>query len=120
MGASAFSVEHESKNQASSDHGDVGLAGQPLPLLRDHVLVGIGSGDPGFNNYRPHELEFFIALTRDLKLRNVAERSVLTDYASFWQWIEAVPVEGNRQFRHMLRYFASPTKWRESPLIMTG
>jgi 5-methylcytosine-specific restriction enzyme B len=28
------------------------------PLLDDRVLVGIGSGGPGFNNYRPNELEF--------------------------------------------------------------
>ena len=36
------------------------LSGQPLadthPLLADKVLAGIGSGGPGFNNYRPEEL----------------------------------------------------------------
>jgi hypothetical protein len=90
------------------------LSGQPLPqdhsLLRDEVLVGIGSGGPGFNNYRPNELEFLIAVTRDLKRRTAADRAVLTDYASFWSWIAQVPMEGNRQFRHMLRYFGFPDK----------
>jgi hypothetical protein len=90
------------------------LAGQPLPqdhpLLRDDVLVGIGSGGPGFNTYRPNELVFLIALTRGLKSLNAAERCILTDYHSFWAWIDAVPREGSRQFRHMLRYFAFPDK----------
>jgi hypothetical protein len=71
MGASAFSVEHESKNQAPPDHGDVDLAGQQLPqdhpLLRDDVLDGIGSGGPGFNNYRPNELEFFYRISARFK-----------------------------------------------------
>jgi hypothetical protein len=55
-----------------------GLSGQPLPenhpLLDDGVLAGIGSGGPGFNNYRPNELEFLIGLVRDLKQKNEAER----------------------------------------------
>jgi 5-methylcytosine-specific restriction enzyme B len=33
-------------------------------LLSDTVLQGIGSGGPGFNNYRPHELGFLIELRR--------------------------------------------------------
>ena len=78
-----------------------GLAGQPLPqehsLLQDDVLVGIGSGGPGFNNYRPNELELLIAITRDLKSGNASERSVLTEYVSFWPWIASVHMDGNRQ-----------------------
>lgn len=89
-----------------------GLAGQPLPqshaLLADDVLVGIGSGGPGFNNYRPNELEFLIAITRDLKKRVASERSILRNYETFWPWIASVQMEGNRQFRHMLRYFNFP------------
>lgn len=89
-----------------------GLADEALPqdhnLLRDDVLVGIGSGGPGFNNYRPNELEFLIAITRDLKGRNLSGRSVLTGYDSFWSWIASVQMDGNRQFRHMLRYFSFP------------
>lgn len=90
-----------------------GLSGQTLissqPLLSDDVLVGIGSGGPGFNNYRPDELEFLISLTRDLKQRGGAERqNIFTDYETFLRWINPVPRKGSRQFRHMLRFFAFP------------
>jgi hypothetical protein len=91
------------------------LSGQELsaehPALRDSVLDGIGSGGPGFNNYRPNELEFLIVLTRTLKKEGVAERGrILSDYDAFVPWIDGVPREGSRQFRHMLRYFAFPDR----------
>jgi hypothetical protein len=91
------------------------LTGQPLaenhPLLADSVLVGIGSGGPGFNNYRPQELEFLISLVRSLKQKPQAERQhILTDYDAFLTWIESVPRKGTRQFRHMLRFFAFPDR----------
>jgi len=82
-----------------------------LPLLDDHVLVGIGSGGPGFNNYRPNELEYLIALVRSLKEQSEPERlRIFTDYDTFLGWIESVPRKGSRQFRHMLRYFAFPDR----------
>ena len=91
------------------------LSGQQLaedhPLLTDDVLVGVGSGGPGFNNYRPDEMAFLISLTRDLKRRNGPERRrVLTNYDAFVNWIGSVPQEGSRQFRHMLRFFAFPDR----------
>jgi hypothetical protein len=91
------------------------LSGQQLPddlpLMRDDVLTGIGSGGPGFNNYRPDEMTFLIALARDLKRRSGAERkNIFADYAAFVSWIESVPREGLRQFRHMLRFFAFPDR----------
>jgi hypothetical protein len=67
-------------------------------------------GGPGFNNYRPNELEFLIELTRDLKRRQASERTAFNDYDAFLRWIESVPREGSRQFRHMLRYFAFPER----------
>jgi 5-methylcytosine-specific restriction protein B len=71
----------------------------------------LGSGGPGFNNYRPNELEYLISLVRDLKGKSQSERQrVLTDYDAFLAWIEAVPRKGSRQFRHMLRYFAFPDR----------
>src|ERR1022692_427482 len=91
-----------------------GLSGEPLPvdhpLLNDEVLAGIGWGGPGFNNYRPNELEFLMELTRDLKRRLTSERLVLNDYDTFLAWIDTVPREGSRQFRHMLRFFAFPER----------
>jgi hypothetical protein len=90
-----------------------GMSGQLLAddhrLFDDSVLVGIGSGGPGFNNYRPDELEYLISLLRDLKQREESERGrILTDYNAFFSWINSVPRKGSRQFRHMLRYFAFP------------
>jgi hypothetical protein len=91
------------------------LSGDPLaanhPLLNDETLAGIGSGGPGFNNYRPNELEFLICLVRDLKRKTESERrEILTDYDAFLSWIELVPRKGSRQFRHMLRFFAFPDR----------
>jgi len=91
------------------------LSGQQLAeeqsLLAEGVLAGIGSGGPGFNNYRPDELEFLISLVRDIKQKSESERRLaLTDYDSFIAWIDSVPRKGSRQFRHMLRYFAFPDR----------
>lgn len=91
------------------------LSGQQLsddlPLMRDDVLAGIGSGGPGFNNYRPDEMAFLISLTRDLKSRDRIERkNIFGDYAVFINWIGSVPQKGSRQFRHMLRYFSFPSR----------
>jgi hypothetical protein len=55
------------------------------PELSDAVLVGVGSGGPGFNTYRPGELAFLIQLTRDLKARKEPERR-LSISVSMWDW----------------------------------
>ena len=91
------------------------LSGQQLPaghpLLHDEVLKGIGSGGPAFVIKRPEELTFLMELTRNLKERDVATRQkLMTDYDVFMDWIDTVPRKGNRQFRHMLRYFAFPDR----------
>ena len=92
-----------------------GLSGQVLsennPLLQDDVLVGVGSGGPGFNTYRPDELQFLISLVCALKQENESKRrQILTEYSRFMDWIESVPRKGSRQFRHMFRYFAFPDR----------
>lgn len=82
-----------------------------LPQMEDDVLSGIGSGGPGFNNYRPDEMTFLIELTRDLKGKAIPERRrILIDYDAFVEWIDTVHREGSRQFRHMLRFFAFPDR----------
>jgi hypothetical protein len=78
-------------------------------LLSDAALGGIGSGGPAFNMYRPNELEYLLTLALDLKTRPTHERaSIFADYSTFTQWINSVPKKGDRQYRHMLRYFAFP------------
>jgi len=89
------------------------LAGTSLPEshppLSDDVLKGIGSGGPGFNNYRPNELEYLIALTASLKGRTSGERNtIFSTYDAFIAWIDSVPRKGSRQYRHMLRFFSFP------------
>lgn len=81
------------------------------PLLADSVLIGVGSGGPGFSNHRWREMVFLVTIAGDLKNRPPAERKqVLSDYDAFVDWITKVPQQGNRQFRHMLRYFAFPDR----------
>jgi hypothetical protein len=91
------------------------LGGEQLhandPSLTDKVLQGIGSGGPGFNNYRPSEMTFLIEVIGDLKHRDIADRrTLLTDYNAFICWIDGVSREGSRQFRHMLRFFTFPDR----------
>lgn len=81
------------------------------PLLRDNVLMGVGSGGPGFNTYRPDELTFLISLVRDLKQRDEDNRRLIfTNYDVFVEWITSVPRHGQRQFRHILRFLSFPDR----------
>jgi len=81
------------------------------PLLENPVLCGVGSAGTAYNQGRWRELAYLIALTRSLKtLAEDARRAVLSDYDRFMDWIDTVPREGDRQFRHMLRYFAFPDR----------
>lgn len=78
-------------------------------LLSDDVLKGIGSAGPGFNNHFWRELVFIVSIVESLKAMPESQRrTVLRTYDSFIPWIDSVPQEGDRQFRHMLRYFAFP------------
>src|SRR5580658_1396696 len=84
---------------------------QTHPLLVQEVLDGIGSGGPGYNTYRPDEMTFLIALARDLKRKDRSARQrILRDYDAFIAWIDLVPQQGQRQFRHMFRYFLFPDR----------
>jgi 5-methylcytosine-specific restriction protein B len=91
------------------------LSGQELattqPLLTDDVLAGIGSGGQAFNTLRWKELVYLISLAADLKQKGEADRRrILSDYDAFIDWIDTVPRDGNRQFRHMLRFSAFPDR----------
>jgi len=81
------------------------------PLLTDQVLQGIGSAGQGFNQHFWKELAFLIELTDAVKsMQPPQRRETLTNYDKFLGWIDSVPQEGYRQFRHMLRYFAFPDR----------
>lgn len=81
------------------------------PLLSDVLLEGIGSGGQGFNNYRWKELVYLVTWIERFKLLPHADRvAVLGDYDRFLAFNATLPVQGDRQFRHMLRYFAFPDR----------
>src|SRR5437667_1979771 len=48
---------------------------------------------------------------RDLKQKREEERQgIISDYDAFISWIDTINQQGERQFRHMLRYFAFPDR----------
>jgi hypothetical protein len=81
------------------------------PLLTDEVLAGIGSGGQGYNNFRWMELAFLIELVGDLKKMGQSScEKIFSNYDDFVTWIDKFPSGENRQFKHMLRYFAFPDR----------
>ena len=87
--------------------GDALLAEHPM--LADAVLAGIGSGGMAFLSGRWREINYAIGLFTAFKQLSAGERSSLVrDYSRFADWIAAQARQGNRQFRHMLRYLLFP------------
>ena len=89
------------------------MSSEPFPIVSPNlsasVLLGVGSGGPGYNTYRPDELEFLIGVTLEVKRLDHDERkALLQGYERFCEWIRNLPLNGRRQFRHMLRFFAFP------------
>ena len=81
------------------------------PMLTDAVLDGIGSGGMGVNTNRWREINYIVGLGQAIKAVPAAERAtIFADYDRFLEWMGRVPQEGNRQFRHMLRYFLFPER----------
>jgi 5-methylcytosine-specific restriction protein B len=81
------------------------------PMLDSLVLQGVGSAGTAYNNLRWKELAYLIALIQSIKTKSTADRKALfDDYDQFMGWIESVPRDGDRQFRHMLRYLAFPDR----------
>ena len=91
-----FPSNIKSRTKRHQVHDIWALSGHQLdenhPFLRENVLMGVGSGGPGFNTYRPDELTFLISLVRDLKQRDEHDRGhIFTDYDVFVEWITSVP-----------------------------
>ncbi|WP_396617309.1 AAA family ATPase [Lysobacter soli] len=90
-------------------------SGEPLDpahsMLADSLLDGIGSAGMGVNTNRWREVIYIIGLGQAIKALPLQERvAVVADYDRFMAWMDTVPQEGNRQFRHMLRYFLFPER----------
>jgi hypothetical protein len=78
-------------------------------MLTDDVLAGIGSGGPGFNQYRWKELIFCIKMTIAFKLLdNTKKQELLSDGWKFAEWLQDLPEAEARQFRHMILFLLFP------------
>jgi 5-methylcytosine-specific restriction enzyme B len=77
--------------------------------LSDEVLVGIGSGGPGFNQNQWRELAFLVNFAKAFLLQTQDERVRLLDSPwDFDDWLRSVPDWESRQFRHMLLFLLFP------------
>jgi len=77
--------------------------------LSDEVLLGIGSGGPGFNQNQWRELAFLVNFAKAFLLLTQDERGRLLDSPwEFDNWLRAVPEWESRQFRHMLLFLLFP------------
>jgi MoxR-like ATPase len=79
--------------------------------LSNDILAGVGSAGPGYNNHRWRELVYLIHAASALKrLPTEQRRRVVASYDDFLAFIDTVQRNGNRQVRHMLRYFFFPER----------
>ena len=88
-------------------------SGEPLPdnlpWLSDEYLGGVGSAGTGYNTNRFRELAYFIRLMIAFKKLSDAERQrLLADGWGLDEWLEEIPENDARQFRHMLLFLLFP------------
>tara|TARA_R110000851_G_scaffold98223_1_gene212644 strand:- start:6712 stop:9459 length:2748 start_codon:yes stop_codon:yes gene_type:complete len=77
--------------------------------LSDEVLTGIGKTGAAYNTGRWRELVYFIRLLTELFKISSSERStLLANREAFSNWLELIPENSQRQFRHMVLYLFYP------------
>jgi hypothetical protein len=80
-----------------------------LPWLTDEYIAGVGSAGTGFNTNRWRELVYIIRVLIAFKKLTKAERQrLLADGATLAEWLEQIPENEARQFRHMLLFLLFP------------
>ena len=78
-------------------------------LLSDAILSGVGSTGTAYNQLHWKELSYAIEVFQSFKSLAYDQRaSVLADPWGFSDWLETIEMEGQRQFRHILRYLLFP------------
>ena len=78
-------------------------------LLSDEILFGIGSTGTAYNQLHWKELGYSIEIFRGFKaLPDSRRTSLLADPWEFSDWLETIEMDGQRQFRHILRYMLFP------------
>lgn len=79
------------------------------PLLEDKVLAGIGFPGTAYNTGRWRELGYLVTITKTIKSLPISDRQTfISDPWVFATWLSSVPKDGDRQFRHILRYLLFP------------
>ncbi len=77
--------------------------------LSDQALTGIGSAGTAYNTGRWRELVYVIRLTESLLKLPISEReALLSDSTRLPEWLEVIPENEARQFRHMILYLLFP------------
>lgn len=105
-------IQPDSKRQAIRDTWD--WSGEQLPdsalsWLDDAVLVGVGSAGAGYNNHRWRELRYCINFCLAFKRLPPNRRAeLLQDSWRFSEWLQEIPENDSRQFRHMLVFLLFP------------
>ncbi|ELV8757592.1 AAA family ATPase [Vibrio vulnificus] len=78
-------------------------------FLSDSALTGIGSAGTAYNTGRWRELVYVIRLVEALlKLSELERKELLNDVDRLPLWLESIPENGTRQFRHMFLYLLFP------------
>ncbi|MEC6881810.1 McrB family protein [Photobacterium piscicola] len=77
--------------------------------LSDDALMGIGSAGTAYNTGRWRELVYVIRLVEALlKFSEQERKELLSDVERLPRWLESIPENGSRQFRHMFLYLLFP------------
>jgi 5-methylcytosine-specific restriction enzyme B len=83
--------------------------GDDHPLLNDEILSGVGSTGTAYNQLHWKELCYAIEVFKAFKaLPNTERGGFVAEPWEFSDWLETVEMEGQRQFRHILRYLLFP------------
>lgn len=105
-------IQAQSKRQTIRDAWEWSgekLPDSALPWLDDSILNGVGSAGAGYNNHRWRELRYCINFCLSFKrLPQERRAELLQDGWRFGEWIEDIPENESRQFRHMVVFLLFP------------
>jgi len=80
-----------------------------LIWLNDGTFRGVGSSGTGYNTNRGREFQYFIRLMVAFKSLDVSIRqSLMNNALDMSKWLENIPENDSRQFRHMFLFLLFP------------
>lgn len=81
------------------------------PMLSDSSLSGVGSAGTAYNNLRWREMVYVIKLFEAMFKLSLSDREeILESKDSLAEWLESVPDNDQRQFRHMFLFMLCPDR----------